>query len=55
MITSISAVTFEECYLERVAGVIDSVPVQIIGLHQLKANKQASIRPKDADDLAHLS
>jgi hypothetical protein len=55
MMTSISAVTFEECYPERVAGVIGNVPVQIIGLRQLKANKQASIRPKDADDLAHLS
>jgi hypothetical protein len=55
IMTSISAVTFEECYLERVAGVIDNVPVQIIGLPQLKINKQASIRAKDADDLAHLS
>jgi hypothetical protein len=55
VITSISAVTFEECYPERVAGVIDNVPVQIIGLPQLKVNKQASIRLKDADDLAHLN
>lgn len=54
IITSISAVTFEECYRERVAGVIDNVPVKIIGLPQLKANKQASIRAKDADDLSHL-
>jgi hypothetical protein len=54
IITSISAVTFEECYPERVAGVIDNLEVQIIGLSQLIANKQASIRQKDADDLAHL-
>jgi hypothetical protein len=54
IMTSISAVTFAECYPERVASVINNVPVQIIGLPQLKANKQASIRPKDADDLAHL-
>jgi len=54
IMTSISALTFEECYPERVAGVINDVPVQIIGLPQLKINKQASIRPKDADDLAHL-
>jgi hypothetical protein len=54
IITSISAVTFEMCYPERVAGVIDNVPVQIIGLPQLKINKQAGIRAKDADDLAHL-
>jgi hypothetical protein len=43
IMTSISAMTFEECYPERVAGVIDNVPVQIIGLAQLKANKQTSI------------
>ena len=55
IITSISAVTFAECYPERVAAVISDVPVQVIGLTHLKRNKQASIRPKDADDLAHLS
>ena len=54
IMTSISGATFEECYPERVAGVIDNVEVQIIGLSQLKANKQAGIRPKDADDFAHL-
>lgn len=55
IITSISAVTFDECYAGRVAGVIDDVPVQVIGLVHLMVNKQASIRPKDADDFAHLS
>ncbi len=55
VLTSISAVTFAECYPERVTGVIDGVPVQVIGLAQLRRNKRASIRAKDADDLAHLS
>ena len=54
ILTSISAVSFEECYLERVSGLIDGVPVQVIGLTHLKRNKQASIRPKDADDFVHL-
>jgi len=55
ILTSISAVSFEECYPERVSGIIDGVPVQVIGLTHLKRNKQASIRPKDADDFVHLS
>lgn len=55
IMTSISAVTFEECYPERVTGIIDGVSVQVVGLTHLKVNKRASIRPKDADDFAHLS
>jgi hypothetical protein len=55
ILTSISAVSFEECYPERVPGLIERVPVPFIGLTHLKRNKQAGIRAKDADDLAHLS
>lgn len=54
ILTSISAVSFEECYPERVSGFIEGVPVPFIGLTHLKRNKQAGIRSKDADDLAHL-
>jgi hypothetical protein len=54
ILTSISAVSFEEAYAECVSGLIDSTPVQVIGLAHLKQNKQAGIRLKDADDLAHL-
>jgi hypothetical protein len=55
ILTSISDVTFEACYSERVAGVIAGVPVPFIGLAQLKRNKAACIGEKDAEDLAHLS
>lgn len=55
ILTSISAVSFEECYPERVPGVIDGEPVPVIGLAHLKRNKQAGIRLKDADDLAHFA
>lgn len=55
ILTSISAVSFEECYPERVPGVIDGEPVPMIGLTHLKRNKQAGIRLKDADDFAHLA
>lgn len=54
LLTTISGVHFEECYSERVVGVIDDVEVQIINLEHLKRNKQASGRQKDLDDLEHL-
>ena len=54
LLTTISGVHFEECYSERVVGVIDDVEVQIINLEHLKRNKHASGRQKDLDDLEHL-
>lgn len=54
LLTTISGVRFEECYLERIIDVIDDVEVQIINLEHLKRNKQASGRQKDLDDLKHL-
>ncbi|MXZ00112.1 hypothetical protein F4Y93_05510 [Candidatus Poribacteria bacterium] len=54
LLTTISGVRFEECYSERVIGIIDGVEVQIINLEHLKCNKQASGRQKDLDDLEHL-
>lgn len=54
ILTSISSVSFEECYPDCVSGVIDGIPVQVIGLTHLKRNKQEGIRLKDADDFAHL-
>ena len=54
LLTTISGVRFEECYWERIIGVIDDVEVQIINLDHLKRNKRASGRQKDLDDLEHL-
>ncbi len=54
LLTSISAVTFAECRAARVFGTLGGLDVAFIGLDQLKTNKHASIREKDADDLAHL-
>ena len=54
LMTTISAVRFEECYSERIIDVIDDVEVQIINLEHLRRNKQASGRQKDLDDLEHL-
>ncbi len=51
---SISGVSFEECYQERITAIIDEEPVSVISLRHLKANKQASGRGKDLIDLEHL-
>jgi hypothetical protein len=55
ILTTISGVDFDECYSERIVGIIDGVEVNIISLKHLKINKKASGRYKDFDDLEHLS
>jgi phage replication-related protein YjqB (UPF0714/DUF867 family) len=52
--TSISGVTFEDCYRERVGGVLDGESVDIISLAKLKENKRVSGRLKDLADLEQL-
>ncbi|HET7231832.1 MAG TPA: hypothetical protein VFJ16_17605, partial [Longimicrobium sp.] len=52
--TTISGVSFEECYAARVEAVMDGVEVMLINLAHLKANKRASGRHKDLMDLEQL-
>jgi predicted nucleotidyltransferase len=52
--TTLSGVDFESCYANRVEEEIDGVPVSIMSLSDLKANKKAAGRHKDLDDLEHL-
>ena len=52
--TSISGVSFADCYKTRIVDVIDDVQVNIIDLLHLKANKKASGRTKDLNDLENL-
>ena len=54
IMTSISGVSFEECYAERIDATIDGVEVSLIDLENLKKNKQASGRHKDLADLENL-
>lgn len=54
VLTSISGVTFQECYAERTEDEVDGVKVNFIGLKQLKVNKQASGRLKDLNDVKNL-
>ena len=54
IVTSISGVTFEDCYASRVIDELDGIPVSLISLADLKENKKASGRFKDLDDLENL-
>jgi hypothetical protein len=52
--TSISGVSFEECYAARIDDVMNGVEVSLIDLAHLKENKRASGRHKDLMDLEQL-
>ncbi len=54
ILTSISGVDFQDAYDERIEDVLDGVPVKLISLHHLKANKVAAARAKDLADLEEL-
>lgn len=54
ILTSISGVTFSECYETRIEETWDNLTVNIINLQKLKQNKQASGRLKDLNDLEYL-
>jgi hypothetical protein len=54
ILTSISGVSFEECYANRIVDTLDGVEVSLINLSHLKRNKQASGRHKDLMDLEKL-
>ena len=55
ILTTISGVSFEECYAARQVDVLDGVEVNLISLDHLKVNKKASGRYKDLNDLENLS
>lgn len=52
--TTISGVSFAECYAARVVDVLDEIDVNLISLPHLKTNKKAAGRHKDLDDLENL-
>jgi len=54
LLTSVSGVTFPECYGQRTVDVLDDVEVHFIGLAHLKINKKAAGRLKDLSDLQEL-
>lgn len=54
VITSASGVDFSACYARRQTHTVDEVEIAVIHPDDLRANKKASARPKDLDDLEHL-
>lgn len=52
--TYIDGVDFDECYEAREIADFDGVQVNLLSLFHLKANKLASGRHKDLNDLEHL-
>ncbi|MDH3815930.1 MAG: hypothetical protein OEV48_15670 [Acidobacteriota bacterium] len=54
IMTSISGVDFKDAYDQRIEDMLDGVPVKLISLDHLKANKKAAARTKDLADLEEL-
>jgi hypothetical protein len=54
IITHISGVSFADCYPRRTFQAVHDLTIPLINLDDLKANKKASGRAKDLDDLQHL-
>ena len=54
ILSSIDGVDFQNCYPRRQVAEIDGVEVNIISLADLKANKRASGRHQDLNDLEKL-
>jgi hypothetical protein len=52
--TGIDGIDFAQCYPRRIEATLGGVPVGFLALSDLKANKHASGRNKDLDDLEHL-
>jgi hypothetical protein len=54
IVNTTSGVEFSDCFGRRVSVELDGVPVQLIGLEDLKKNKKAGGRHKDLNDLENL-
>ena len=54
IMTTISGVSFDDCYADLIDATIDGVQVSLIDLTNLKKNKRASGRLKDLADLEQL-
>ena len=54
VLNEIDGVEFKDCFARRSSVDIDGVEVNLISLADLRANKLASGRHKDLDDIEHL-
>lgn len=55
VLTSIDGVGFEDAWCGRVEVELDGLTIGVLGIRQLRANKQAAGRPKDLLDLQLLA
>ena len=54
LLTSVTAVSFEEAWKTRVGGNLDGVPISVISKELLIKNKTATGRPQDLADVIRL-
>jgi hypothetical protein len=54
ILTSVTGISFEDCYLQKVRAEFDEITVDFIDIRNLKINKAASGRGKDLGDLENL-
>jgi len=54
LLTSVSGITFEKAWQNKVSGKFGEVPVFFIGKEELKKNKKATGRKTDLNDLENL-
>ncbi|MDS4020801.1 MAG: hypothetical protein RKR03_09910 [Candidatus Competibacter sp.] len=54
VLTAVDGVEFENCYQNKIIVQHDEITLNVIGINDLKINKQASGRLKDIDDLENL-
>ncbi|MCH8476033.1 MAG: hypothetical protein LAT55_12500 [Opitutales bacterium] len=54
LLTSVSGITFEQAWENKVSAKFGEIPVYFIGKEELKKNKQATGRKKDLNDLENL-
>jgi predicted nucleotidyltransferase len=54
LLGSASAVAFDAAYSRAVETSLDGIPVRVIAIDDLIANKRASGRPRDLDDVREL-
>ena len=54
ILTSVTGISFEDCYAQKVRAEFDEITVDFIDIRNLKINKAASGRGKDLGDLENL-
>ena len=54
ILTSVTGISFEDCYSQKVRAEFDDITVDFIDIRNLRKNKAASGRGKDLGDLENL-